>query len=98
MVNMDLINRKDAVDACFELIDARRKWVSYEGRVEIHGIDAVMCALHDLPAVDPTQPDDSNTLKALDCVSRQAALKALEFTWAGKAAFDAIKALPHAVT
>lgn len=29
-----------------------------------------------------------------DIISRQAALKALEFTWAGKAAFDAIMALP----
>lgn len=31
-----------------------------------------------------------------DLISRQAALKALEFTWAGKAAFDAIKELPSA--
>lgn len=32
----------------------------------------------------------------MDLISRQAALKALEFTWAGKAAFDAIKELPSA--
>lgn len=31
-----------------------------------------------------------------DLIRRQAALKALEFTWAGKAAFDAIKELPSA--
>lgn len=29
-----------------------------------------------------------------DCISRQAALDALEWKWAGKAAFDAIKDLP----
>ena len=31
-----------------------------------------------------------------DLISRQAALDALEWKWAGKAAFDAIKALPTA--
>ena len=31
-----------------------------------------------------------------EMISRRAALKALEFTWAGKAAFDAIKELPSA--
>ena len=32
----------------------------------------------------------------LDCISKQAVLKALEWNWAGKAAIDAIKALPSA--
>lgn len=31
-----------------------------------------------------------------DMIYRQDALKAIEFTWAGKAAFDAIKELPSA--
>ena len=31
-----------------------------------------------------------------DLISRQAAIDALEWTWAGKAAFDAIKNLPSA--
>lgn len=31
-----------------------------------------------------------------DLIDRQAALEALEWKWAGKAAFDAIKALPSA--
>ena len=32
-----------------------------------------------------------------DLISREAALDAIEWTWAGKAAFDAIKALPSAL-
>lgn len=32
----------------------------------------------------------------MDLIDRQAALDAIEWTWAGKAAFDAIKALPSA--
>ena len=45
---------------------------------------------------EPTQTNDANVLNALDCVERQAALDALEWKWAGKAAIDAIKELPSA--
>lgn len=33
--------------------------------------------LNDLPSAEPTQANASNTLKALDCISRQAALDAI---------------------
>jgi len=45
----DLIERQAANDVCLELVKARREWESEEGRAEIRGIDAVMCAIHDLP-------------------------------------------------
>ena len=50
----------------------------------------------DALTAEPTQTNTSNTLDALDCVERQAALDALEWKWAGKAAIDAIKELPSA--
>ena len=52
----DLISRQAAIDACLELLEARQKWRPPEGRAEMRGIDAVMCAIHDLP---PAQPDNS---------------------------------------
>ena len=53
--NDDLISRKAAIKALLELVEARRTWVSIEdARKEISGIDASMCAIHDLPSVQPT--------------------------------------------
>ena len=73
--NDDLISRKAAIEALLELVEARRTWVSIEdARKEISGIDASMCAIHDLPSVQPMQLNTPNTLKALDCISRQAVL------------------------
>ena len=46
----DLISRQAAIDACLKLSEARRKWDTAEGRAEMRGIDAVMCAIHDLPS------------------------------------------------
>lgn len=50
----DPIDRQAALDECLELAEARRNWGTGEGQAEIRGIDAVMCALHDLP---PAQPE-----------------------------------------
>lgn len=46
--------------------------------------------LKQMPSVQPEIKTDGDT------ISRQAALDVLEWKWAGKAAFDAIKALPSA--
>lgn len=52
--NDDLISRKAAIDALLELVEARRTWVSIEdARKEISGIDASMCAIHDLLSAQP---------------------------------------------
>ena len=45
-----------------------------------------------LPSAQPDVPDTN----VGDMISRQAAIDALEWKWAGKAAFDAIKNLPSA--
>ena len=47
---MNLIEKQAAIDACLKLSEARRKWDTAEGRAEMRGIDAVMCAIHDLPS------------------------------------------------
>ena len=49
----DTINRQAVIDACLKLSEARRKWDTAEGRAEMRGIDAVMCAIHDLPSAQP---------------------------------------------
>ena len=50
----DLISRQAAIDALLELVEARRTWRSTEdSRKEISGIDASMCAIHDLPSAQP---------------------------------------------
>jgi len=52
MVN-DTISRQAAIDALLELVEARRTWISTEdARKEINGIDASMCAIHDLPSAE----------------------------------------------
>lgn len=51
----DLISRQAAIDALLELIEARRSWISTEdARKEISGIDASMCAIHDLHSASTT--------------------------------------------
>ena len=51
---MDLIDRLAAIDALLELVEARRTWKSTEdARKEISGIDASICAIHDLPSAQP---------------------------------------------
>lgn len=50
---LDCISRHAALDECLELAEARRNWGTEEGQAEIRGIDAVMCALHDLPSAQP---------------------------------------------
>lgn len=45
----DTISRQQAIYACLELAHERRKWMSDAGQKEINGIDAVMCAIQDLP-------------------------------------------------
>lgn len=59
--NDDLISRKAAIDALLELVEARRTWVSIEdAQKEIKGIDASMCAIHDLLPAQPERKKMSN--------------------------------------
>ena len=46
----DLISRQAAIDAAVELAEARRRWETSEGQAQISGIDALMCAIEDLPS------------------------------------------------
>ena len=51
----DMISRHAAINSLLELVEARRTWISTEdARKEISGIDASMCAIHDLPSAQPT--------------------------------------------
>ena len=67
----DLISRRAAIDAANDwLLDC----------FKVHKQDrscGLIRRLEDLPSAQPTQTDTSNTLKALDCVERQAAIGAL---------------------
>jgi len=46
----DTISRQAAIDAAVELAEARRRWGTSEGQAQISGIDALMCAIEDLPS------------------------------------------------
>ena len=46
----DCISRQAAIDAAVELAEARRRWETSEGQAQISGIDALMCAIEDLPS------------------------------------------------
>ena len=46
----DTISRQAAIDAAVELAEARRRWETSEGQAQISGIDALMCAIEDLPS------------------------------------------------
>lgn len=63
----DYISRNAALDAAVKLAEARRRWGTSEGQAEIRGIDALMCAIEDLPSAD-AQPerltdDDFETIR-----------------------------------
>lgn len=65
----DLISRqkaKDAIDMALDHIDHVPPWV----------YDNLLNALNEVPSVKPTHSTPSNTLGALDCVSRQDAIDA----------------------
>ena len=49
----DMIFRQAAIDAAMELAEARRRWDTSEGRAQISGIDALICAIDDLPSAQP---------------------------------------------
>ena len=79
---LDCICRQDAIDALLELIEARRSWVSIEdAQKEIKGIDASMCAIHDLPSVQPEIEDrmseTEQNVPNEDFISRKGAIEAL---------------------
>jgi hypothetical protein len=50
----DPVERQAVIDTCLELSEARQKWDTAEGRAEMRGINAVICAIHNLP---PAQPE-----------------------------------------
>lgn len=81
----DLISRQAAIDAlkehralfCDNTPDTFSK-LSYGEKCRVDELDTAISTLVNLPSAQPTQTDTSNTLKALDCVERQAAIDALD--------------------
>lgn len=69
----DLISRQAAIDAA-DRTDYTGLAVEDVKKVT----DEVVKEIKKLPSAQPTQTDTSNTLKALDCVERQAAIDALK--------------------
>lgn len=67
----DLIDRQAAIDALMEILDR-------PNHAEFLYTDEIYKALSTLPSTQPTQKNYSNTLDALDCVSRQAAIDAVQ--------------------
>ena len=79
----DLISRQAAIDAlkghralfCDNTPDTFSK-LSYGEKCRVDELDTAISTLVDLPPAQRTQTDTSNSLKALDCVERQAAIDA----------------------
>ena len=59
-------------------------------------LDMAIESLEHTPNAHPTHECVEPTHECVDLISRRAALDALEWKWAGKAAIDAIKNLPSA--
>lgn len=83
----DLISRREAIKVVRASCHWDYPWASKSPNDIMS--DAVN-ALKGLPSAQPEIKTDGDT------ISRRAALDALEWKYAGKAAFDAIKALPSA--
>ena len=83
----DLISRREAIKVVRASCHWDYPWASKSPKDIMS--DAVN-ALKGLPSAQPEIKTDGDT------ISRRAALDALEWKYAGKAAFDAIKALPSA--
>ena len=47
----EYIEREAALKCMYELVEARRAWIS-DARGEIHGLNASICAIEDIPAAD----------------------------------------------
>lgn len=84
-LNSDCISRQAAIDAI-------KTWGLIDGLSEGQAIE-ILADEEKLPSAQPNLQPTCNQL-ATDCISRQDALDALEWKWAGKAAIDAIKNLP----
>lgn len=95
----DLIDRQAAIDAIEAYFDGLPIVVHHDMLQLIKG----------LPSAQPTQKNNPNTLDALDCVSRQAAIDALSegamvnYQAAGHnnglvKAIDVVKGLPSVIT
>ena len=77
----DLISRQGAIDA-LEKIPVR-EFKKTDGLLDaLISIGQVYRALKQLPSVQPTHTNNSNTLKSLDCVDRQEAIDAAKHAWA----------------
>ena len=74
----DLISRKAAIEA---LSDGAL--VNYQAAGHNNGLVKAIDVIKGLPSTQPTQTNMPNTLKALDCVSRQAAISNIKngFHW-----------------
>jgi hypothetical protein len=74
----DIISRQAVLNECLKLTEARRNWETEEGQAEIRGIDAVMCALHDLPSAQPETeeriPETEQNVSNGELISKKAAI------------------------
>lgn len=95
----DLISRQAAIDILM------KEWKAYKDYPYVshvrHGLEIAIAILDNkVPSAQPTQKNESNTLDALDCVSRQAAIDVLGvFTQAdalGHTPKQIVEALPSA--
>lgn len=73
----DLIDRQAAIDAVLHHGEIENNYTDlyYDGYCD--GVYDSADMLKDLPSAQPTQKNYSNTLDALDCISRQAAIDAI---------------------
>ena len=91
---MDTIYRQAAIDALKQQAETMSEW-SNRYAEQRKGVLAAVNIVEDLPSAQPELAQDLHSTCA-DAISRQAALDALEWKWAGQAAIDAIKNLPSA--
>ena len=78
---MDLIDKQSAIDALMKRDKELRNINWYDkpfAEGECKGIDYALEIVNALPSAQPTQPNTSNALKTLDCISRQAAIDAFD--------------------
>ena len=87
----DTIDRQAAIEAIEKIFPVDPMKNEYTQGVTC-GAALAKEYIKQLPSAQPDVPDTN----VGDMISRQAAIDALEWKWAGKAAFDAIKNLPSA--
>ncbi len=78
MIGMDCVNQQARRDLISRLSDLRSQYNLFDEGEQgaYHTLTEAIAVLNWLPSAQPTQPNTPNTLKALDCISRQDAIDA----------------------